>query len=172
MGSERSHTSVGGGGFKGAKQHRRREFASVIGETDRGSALPCDNFLKRSELGGRGPKVAKRRWWIWLVGLAALVVAAAAAVAQHEHPTGAAHWYDYDCCGLKDCEPISAGLVSVTDGKTYYTTSFGTYAVQPKTVVGDGPTVYETKIRPSKDGQTHACIYNGQLWCLYLPGGT
>jgi hypothetical protein len=38
------------------------------------------------------------------------------------------------------------------------TTSFGTKPVTPM-----------TKIRQSKDGKMHACIYQGALLCLYLP---
>ena len=41
------------------------------------------------------------------------------------------------------------------------TTSLG---IKPKTLL--------TKIRDSKDGKMHACIYQGVLLCLYMPPGT
>lgn len=74
-------------------------------------------------------------------------------------------WYDPDCCGGADCMPIDSAIQSVVDGKVYYTTKLGTYPVL------DQKYLFPTKIRQSKDQYTHACIYNNQLWCLYVPGG-
>ena len=77
-------------------------------------------------------------------------------VRAHESPSG---WsYDPDCCGGSDCMPIQKA--TLIDGKWYYTTKLGTKPVVP-----------QTKIRVSKDHQTHACVYQNMLWCLYIPGG-
>ena len=79
--------------------------------------------------------------------------------------TALAHgWYDPDCCGDQDCEPVSAtSYVSQKEGLPVLTvtTSFGTY-----------PLTAETKIRHSKDNRMHACIFMDRLWCLYLPPGS
>ena len=74
-------------------------------------------------------------------------------------------WYDPDCCGGNDCEPVQAvAYVAADVGKVpvmVVTTSLGT-----KPVTG------ETRIRESRDGRMHACIFQGRLICLYLPPGT
>lgn len=77
----------------------------------------------------------------------------------------AAHgWYDADCCSDRDCEPVS-NIVFISTGPLtvptmVVTTSFGTKPVTEK-----------TKIRESKDSRMHACIYQGELLCLYMPPG-
>jgi hypothetical protein len=71
-------------------------------------------------------------------------------------------WYDADCCSDRDCEPVSAVTFVASDTTSVpimvVTTSFGTKPVTP-----------QTKIRESKDGRMHACIYHDKLICLYLP---
>jgi hypothetical protein len=71
-------------------------------------------------------------------------------------------WYDPDCCSDRDCEPVSAvAFVASTPGAIpvmVVTTSFGTK-----------PVTSRTKIRESKDSRMHACIYQGELICLYMP---
>jgi len=71
-------------------------------------------------------------------------------------------WYDADCCSDRDCEPVSAVSFVASDSASVpimvVTTSFGTKPVTP-----------QTKIRESKDGRMHACIYQDKLICLYLP---
>lgn len=74
-------------------------------------------------------------------------------------------WYDPDCCGGNDCEPVSAVAYVASDAAKLpvmvVTTSLGTKAVTE-----------QTKIRESKDGRMHACIYQGRLICIYMPPGT
>lgn len=164
----RGNKTVRGSRQHGAERGRRNEFAGGFGQTDRRQTVPCDNFLRGAELGRRSPTMAKRRWLLWLAGLIAAAGFLGLALTT---PAPAHSWYDGDCCGHDDCEPISGGYVDKVDGKTYYTTKLGTYAVVPDHVVVDGVTRFQTKIRPSKDSQTHACVYQNQLWCLYVPGG-
>jgi hypothetical protein len=94
--------------------------------------------------------------WRISLALALLIVVALS------RPVGSHSWYDADCCSDRDCEPVSAVSFVASDPKSapvmVVTTSFGTKPVTP-----------ETKIRESKDGRMHACIYQGKLICLYLP---
>jgi hypothetical protein len=73
-------------------------------------------------------------------------------------------WYDPDCCSDRDCEPVSAvTFVASNPGSVpvmVVTTSFGTK-----------PVTARTKIRESRDSRMHACIYQGELICLYMPPG-
>lgn len=75
--------------------------------------------------------------------------------------TGAfAHsWYDSECCGENDCEPVKVQ----TDEK-------GNFAV-----LKNGQKWYVDKprsIRPSKDDNYHVCIHMNMVWCFYVPSGT
>lgn len=94
--------------------------------------------------------------WCIVVALALLIVGALS------RPARSHSWYDADCCSDRDCEPVGAITFVASDPKSVpvmvVTTSFGTKPVTP-----------ETKIRESKDGRMHACIYQGKLICLYLP---
>lgn len=80
-------------------------------------------------------------------------------VKAHEHQNYGGWTYDGDCCGSGDCEPITNAIL--IEGKYHYTTKLGSKPVVP-----------QTKMRRSGDGLTHACIYQGILWCLYVPDGT
>lgn len=74
-------------------------------------------------------------------------------------------WYDGDCCSNQDCESVLAVAYVASDTARLpvmvVTTSLGAKPVTP-----------ETKIRESKDGRMHGCIFGGKLICLYLPPGT
>jgi hypothetical protein len=91
-----------------------------------------------------------------IVALAFLIAAALSS------PASSHSWYDADCCSDQDCEPVSAVSFVASDPSTMpvmvVTTNLGTKPVTPM-----------TKIRQSKDGRMHACIYQGRLLCLYLP---
>ncbi len=91
-----------------------------------------------------------------IVALALLIAAA------FSSPASSHSWYDADCCSDHDCEPVSAVSFVASDPSTVpvmvVTTSLGTKPVTPM-----------TKIRQSKDGRMHACIYQGRLLCLYMP---
>lgn len=73
-------------------------------------------------------------------------------------------WYDADCCSGHDCEPVSSVSYVASDPTALpvmiVTTSHGTKPLTP-----------QTKIRQSKDGQMHGCIFQGRLICLYMPPG-
>jgi hypothetical protein len=94
--------------------------------------------------------------WCIIVFLALVVVVALTRTARSHS------WYDADCCSDRDCEPVSAVSFVASDPTSVpvmvVTTSFGTKPVTP-----------HTKIRQSKDGSMHACIYQDKLICLYLP---
>ncbi len=91
-----------------------------------------------------------------IVALALLIAAALSS------PASSHSWYDADCCSDHDCEPVSAVSFVASDPSVVpvmvVTTSLGTKPVTPM-----------TKIRQSKDGRMHACIYQGRLLCLYMP---
>lgn len=65
-------------------------------------------------------------------------------------------WYDGYCCQETDCQPIEK--TSQYGNKMVYHTQFGQHMVDN-----------DTSIRDSKDNQTHACIYQNKLRCLYVP---
>src|SRR5262245_42115825 len=96
------------------------------------------------------------------VGLCVVVVLALVIVVSLAIPARSHSWYDPECCSDRDCEPVSTVSFVASDPKSVpvmvVTTSFGTKPVTPM-----------TKIRQSKDSQMHACIYQGQLICLYMP---
>ena len=96
---------------------------------------------------------------IWRRCLGALALLSAILLAG---PALTHSWYDPDCCSDRDCEPVSAvAFVASTPGSVpvmVVTTSFGTK-----------PVTSRTKIRESKDSRMHACIYQGELICLYMP---
>jgi hypothetical protein len=90
-------------------------------------------------------------------------IALAASIAMFPARSAYAHsWYDADCCSDRDCEPVSAVTYVASDPKSVpvmvVTTSFGTK-----------PVTARTKVRESKDSRMHACIYMGELICLYMP---
>ena len=93
------------------------------------------------------------------LAIAALAFLIAAALSS---PASSHSWYDADCCSDHDCEPVSAVSYVASDPAAtpvmVVTTSLGTKPVTPI-----------TKIRQSKDGRMHACIYQDRLYCLYLP---
>jgi hypothetical protein len=94
--------------------------------------------------------------WCIILGLALLIVIASSRSARSHS------WYDPDCCSDRDCEAVSSVSFVASDPQSVpvmiVTTSFGTKPVTP-----------QTKIRDSKDNRMHACIYQGNLICLYVP---
>lgn len=73
-------------------------------------------------------------------------------------PVQSHSWYDSDCCGENDCEPVK---IEVDSGGNYAILKNGTkwYIINPRSV------------RPSQDDNYHVCIYQNQVWCLYVPTG-
>lgn len=99
---------------------------------------------------------------VYLILALILLAASGWPVFSHEAPSG---WhYDADCCSNQDCAPADAiEMLTLTAGERpvmVVTTKFGKRPVTP-----------QTKIRESKDSQTHACIYMNALICLYVAPG-
>lgn len=86
-----------------------------------------------------------------LIGLTIIIMTTTAALSHS--------WYDPDCCGGNDCEPVK---VQVDSG--------GNFAV-----LKNGQKWYIDKSykppRPSQDENYHVCIHMNQVWCLYVPTG-
>ena len=68
-------------------------------------------------------------------------------------------WYDSDCCGENDCDPVK---ILQDNGGNYAILKNGQkwYILNPRSV------------RPSQDDNYHVCIHMNQLWCLYVPTGS
>jgi hypothetical protein len=73
-------------------------------------------------------------------------------------------FYDADCCSGHDCEPVKDISFVASDP-----TSLPVMVVT--TSLGTKPITNQTKIRDSKDGRMHGCIYGGKLICIYMPPG-
>ena len=104
----------------------------------------------------------EKRDWLGISIIAALALLVA--VALLVRPVKAHSWYDADCCSSSDCEPVQSIAFVASEAKAspvmVVTTSLGTKPLTP-----------QTKIRDSKDSRMHACIFMGNLICLYMPPG-
>lgn len=91
----------------------------------------------------------------------------------HEAPSG---WrYDEACCSGFDCAPVPDEAVREAPGGFSVVIQPGEH---PMLRPGHEPMAIfvphgDPRIRPSGDGQKHACISmgGGYLYCLYLPPG-
>lgn len=82
-------------------------------------------------------------------------------------------FYDPDCCGGHDCEPVQAVTYQPAPAKAGVAGGPNTLPVMVVTTsLGTKPVTPETKFRESRDSRMHACIFQGRLICLYLPPGT
>lgn len=109
----------------------------------------------------------------FIMFLCAMVLMAHSETMDHNDNT--IHWYDEECCNLKDCEPVpvDAEWVTVTDDG--YRVIISSYEVN-ELIPFDSP-----KIRESKDNRFHVCwnrafeydysAVNHNVICLYVPGG-
>lgn len=89
----------------------------------------------------------------------------------HKAPMG---WeYDSDCCNTADCAPIpdhtvrevqGGFLVHIEPGEHFLVTT-KTGAKEKFFVHGD------THIRASGDSGKHACVWKGEILCVYVPPG-
>lgn len=82
--------------------------------------------------------------------------------AQHLHdPQHPDHWYDLDCCDLRDCRPIDESEVRITPEGYVWTNETGSYVFPHDS----------TSLRWSRDGQYHGCEIKstGRKLCLYRP---
>lgn len=103
---------------------------------------------------------------------AALLLFVAPALA-HEAPSG--FEYDPECCSGADCQPVPDEAVREVQGGFELILQPGEHKMLRQ---GHPPTRIfiahgDPRIRPSGDGQKHACIsYGGKYaFCLYLPPG-
>lgn len=104
--------------------------------------------------------------------LLAIILAATPAFAQQHDPNNPDHWYDFYCCRLNDCAPVTS-WEKVEDG-WILTTKAGRKALLPK----DYMNMTRISKKPSKDAEFHACIPidmreasdgKGMIVCLYIP---
>ena len=84
-------------------------------------------------------------------------------------PALAHSFYENRCCASNDCHPaIKTEYDPQLPGGEWITTPLGrVWAPYSAT-----PTFGQDRILPSPDGQTHACILNGKLICVYRAPGT
>ena len=75
-------------------------------------------------------------------------------------------FYDKRCCDNQDCSPA---LKVEHDGTGEWITTKHGRAWAPYSAT---PAFGQDRILPSPDGQTHACILNGKLICVYRAPGT
>lgn len=96
----------------------------------------------------------KRRLFVTAIITIVVVMMVLVSSVAHGHS-----WYDSDCCGGNDCEPVK---VMTDNGGNYAILKNGNkwYIDQPRT------------IRPSQDDNYHVCIHQGIVWCLYVPTQT
>jgi hypothetical protein len=77
-------------------------------------------------------------------------------------PLAAHDWYPPECCSGQDCAPVSAvSFVASSPNELpvmVVTTEHGTKPV-PRSLTP----------RESPDGRMHACIYQGNVICLFMP---
>lgn len=95
----------------------------------------------------------------------------AAARASDEHvPSDPGHWYDSECCDLRDCRPAEPGQVVETNIGFKVTvqmiTSSGEERAYTEEIAYDDP-----RIMKSQDREIHVCHYNttAKILCVYIP---
>lgn len=72
-------------------------------------------------------------------------------------------WYDPQCCGGTDCQPVPAdSLIELSEGRWRY--------------LPTGNVFERTQVHPSRDGKFHVCIGNkahdkGRSYCVYILQG-
>ncbi len=74
-------------------------------------------------------------------------------------------WYDPVCCSGHDCAP------ALKIEQVELTSAAGKTVTLVTTIHGTKPITEQTRILESKDSQSHGCIYQGALICLYVAPG-
>lgn len=114
------------------------------------------------------------------LGGALIAIMAAMALIGGASPVGAqemhdlhdpGHWYDPECCSLRDCAPVPWGAVQET--REGYMVSLGPgdhFLVdgQFEEHIAHG----DRRIRESRDGDWHVCLSHGStpmVLCVYRP---
>lgn len=106
-----------------------------------------------------------------VMALKALLIAPAQA--QHHPDHSEPHWYDNECCNLRDCAPVADDRVEETPGgyvvilKGGEHPSFPDGAPERRYEIARG----DPRIRKSKDFRFHPCIppVSMHLLCIYVP---
>lgn len=75
----------------------------------------------------------------------------------HDFYTGKVNAEGQGCCGTKDCQPIPNSDIRVT--RNGYEVRF----------LGDFFPVPQSRILHSPDGRFHACVWGGEVKCLFTP---
>lgn len=124
---------------------------------------------------------------LWMLAGAGVVAAMAVslsvpAIGQHLHdPNDPGHWYDPECCSLRDCAPVQDVNVEQVQGGYQVEIRPGQHPM-----VGLGVSEFvehgDQRIRVSQDADYHACVISGasfmdangaptsdNLLCLYVP---
>lgn len=101
------------------------------------------------------------------------IVLSTLAIAQEKHDLNDPnHWYDWYCCHQQDCAPIIDW--HEVEGGWIITNKQNLMAFLPK----DYMTNSQITVKPSKDGEYHACINpdmrkasdkKGRVICVYVP---
>lgn len=73
-------------------------------------------------------------------------------------PTYAHSWYPLECCSGYDCAVLTGRPQVEPGGEFRYTTQLGVGVTNPN-----------TKIKESPDNQTHVCIREGKVLCIFFP---
>jgi hypothetical protein len=96
----------------------------------------------------------------------AFLLGSGGGVAAHDAPSG---WtYDAWCCGGRDCQPIPADKISITEEGFVVTLSEDSHITARR----DHEAVFGyDEVRPSGDQEFHACIlpHSQEFRCLYVP---
>lgn len=82
------------------------------------------------------------------------------------HIDGTIHWYDSGCCNQRDCEPVEAGAIRLTENGyvVRYLTSRG--------FVAEGVIPQDSSnVRQSRDKREHACANPSRVICIYIHMG-
>ena len=80
------------------------------------------------------------------------------------YPASGHSWYSAECCSERDCKPLTR--------ESTVTPVRGGYSIVAEP--GGAPVFFpQEKVRPSQDGDYHACIgpTSGVAFCLYVPAG-
>lgn len=116
-----------------------------------------------------GPNRSRARHPVTLIACAAAVAAIAWATSARSHS-----WYEARCCHDQDCAAIPADRLTYTAAGPRLVLYPGEHMMVREPVVLP---VERDMIRPSQDGDIHACIQRRapgvyRLICLYVPGMT
>ena len=82
---------------------------------------------------------------------------------RHHDPNDPSHWYDEECCSLRDCRPID----SLDDELRFHWTTNGYHVPYFQLMIPEN----DPRIRRSKDHKNHICVSGGTtpyVRCIYV----